>query len=419
MRPRNDPAPRPALPLGPAPADGPGDRARDEARLALYVHVPFCAAPCPYCHFSKEHLSGAAVERWLGALESEAGRRAPQASGERFSSVFFGGGSPSAIGPRQFLRAWRIVTRHFDLAPGAEITLEANPEGVKPGLLDAWAEAGINRLSMGVQSFVPEELAALGRLHDERRPGEAFRLARAHGFHRLSLDLMFGFPGHASERWARSLEAALALDPEHVSAYGFISEEGTPLGDAVARGAAHPVPPELEAELYAQADARFAAAGLAPYETSNWSRPGAESRHNLTYWLRRDYLALGPSAHGLWRGWRYANARALGDWAAHLERGEDPAVEQERETPATRAEETVLLGLRLASGLQPRDFAPPRRAELLARYGTAFTAAVAAGRLEQCAGGWRIPPGQRFVADDTIAWLAVRARPLNPVECAA
>jgi putative oxygen-independent coproporphyrinogen III oxidase len=410
---------RPSLPLRPPLVDGPDDRARDEARLALYVHVPFCAAPCPYCHFSKEHLSGAAVERWLGALATEAARRAPLASGERFSSVFFGGGSPSAIGQRQFMRAWRIVRDHFDLAPGAEITLEANPETVKPGLLDAWAAAGVNRLSMGVQSFVPEELATLGRLHDEHRPAEAFRLARAHGFRRLSLDLMFGYPGHTSERWARSLEAALALEPEHISAYGFIPEDGTPLGDAVACGAAHTVSPEHEAELYFQADARFAAAGLAPYETSNWSRTGAESRHNLTYWVRRDYLALGPSSHGLWQGWRYANARSLADWASRLERGEDPAVERELETPATRAEETVLLGLRLASGLQPRDLTPPRRAELDARYGAAFAAAVAAGRLERFAGGWRVPPELRFVADDTIAWLAVRARPRDPLECAA
>src|SRR5439155_416500 len=151
------------------------------------------------------------------------------------------------------------------------------------------------------------------------------------------------FPGHTAERWERTLEAALALEPEHVSAYGFIAEEGTPLGDAVARGAAAPVPPDVEADLYAIADARLEAAGLTAYETSNWSLPGAECRHNLTYWLRRDYLALGPSAHGLWRGERYANARALADWAARIEAGEDPASERERGTPASRADEVVLL----------------------------------------------------------------------------
>lgn len=397
--------------------DGPGPSARAAAGPALYVHVPFCAAPCPYCHFSKEHLSGAGVERWLAALELEAARRAPAAHGVAFRSLFFGGGSPSALSARHFRRAWDTLARHFTLAPGAEITLEANPESVKPALLDAWAVATVNRLSMGVQSFVPEELARLGRIHDEAAPGRAFALARAHGFRRLSLDLMFGYPGHTAAHWRHTLDAALALAPEHVSAYGYIVEEGTPLGDAVLRGAAAPVPPELEADLHAMADARFAAAGLAPYETSNWSRPGAECRHNLAYWLRRDYLALGPSAHALWRGERYANARALADWASRLERGADPAVEREHETAASRAEETLLLGLRLATGLDPADLAPEARAEFAACYAPALAAGVAAGRLERTGHGWRIPAGQRFVADDTIAWLAVRALAL--VECAA
>jgi len=396
------------------PELGPRNAARASARSALYVHVPFCAAPCPYCHFSKETLSSARVERWLGSLEREAARRAPAADGVAFSSVFFGGGSPSAIPPRAFARAWRAITGHFALERGAEITLEANPETVKPGLLDAWAQAGVNRLSMGAQSFVPEELGALGRLHDERRPGEAFALARAHGFRRLSLDLMFGFPGHTAERWERTLEAALALEPEHISAYGFIPEEGTPLGDAVVRGTAAPVPPDVEADLYDTAAARFEAAGLTAYETSNWSRPGAECRHNLTYWLRRDYLALGPSAHGLWRGERYANARALADWAARVEAGEDPASERERETPASRADEVVLLALRLGSGLDVRDLGREERRELVHRYGAALEAAVACGRLEPTRHGWRIPARLRFVADDTVAWLAVRARDREP-----
>jgi oxygen-independent coproporphyrinogen-3 oxidase len=340
------------------PADGPTRAARAGAGPALYVHVPFCAAPCPYCHFSKERLSGAGVERWLAALEREAARRAPAAAGVRFRSVFFGGGSPSAIAPRQFARAWRTIASHFALAPGAEVTLEANPESTGPAALEAWASAGVNRLSFGVQSFVPEELAALGRLHDAERPGEVFALARAHGFRRLSLDLMFGFPGHTPERWARTLERALALAPEHVSAYGFIPEEGTPLGDAVRRGAAATVAPELEADLHAQADARLGDAGLVPYETSNWSRPDGECRHNLAYWLRRDHLALGPSGHALWRGERYANAHSLAGWAARLEEGLDPATERERETSESRADECLFLGLRLAAGLDPADHAP-------------------------------------------------------------
>lgn len=407
-----------AVPGGAALADGPGRAARDEARRGLYVHVPFCAVSCPYCHFSKTGLSRAAVERFLGALEQEVALRSPLAEGTAFTSVFFGGGTPSALGSWAFDRMWRSLRGAFTIAPRAEITLEVNPESMGPRLLDTWASAGVNRLSFGVQSFVPAELALLGRMHDERRPGEAFALARKHGFRRLSLDLMFGYPGHTAEHWATTLEAAVALEPEHISAYGFIPEEGTPTGDAIRRGEAHMVAPELEADLHAAADERFATAGWMPYETSNWSRPDAESRHNLTYWLRRDHLALGPSAHGLWRGVRRANAYALNDWIERLARGEDPA-EVEQETPASRADETVMLGLRLGTGLVLADLPDPHRRELVIRYAAAFEAGEAAGRLVRTPGGWCIPRTHRFVADDTLAWLAVRARPIDPEECAA
>ena len=393
------------------PPDGPSPRARREARVGLYVHVPFCAVRCSYCDFSSGSLSAAAVDRWMGALEREAARRAPQAADAVFSSVFFGGGTPSAIPSHRFARVWRTLTAHFAIAPDAEITLEANPESVRPALLEAWAAAGVNRLSMGAQSFDPAELAALGRIHGPERPAEAFALARAHGFRRLSLDLMFGFPAHAPAAWEATLDRALALEPEHLSAYAFIPEPGTPLGDAVIGGSTRLPDDERQADLYDTLVARAAAAGLAPYETSNFARPGGECRHNLVYWLRREYLGLGPSAHGLWRGVRYGNAYALDRWAAALE-AERACDTVEPETAASRADETVMLGLRLASGLALDDLAAPARAELAARYAGAFDAAVAEGRLERWAGGVRVPPALRFVADDVIAWTMARARPV-------
>jgi oxygen-independent coproporphyrinogen-3 oxidase len=178
------------------------------------------------------------------------------------------------------------------------------------------------------------------------------------------------------------------------------------------------VAPEVEAGFHAEADERFTAAGLALYETSNWSRPDAESRHNLTYWLRRDHLALGPSAHGLWQGVRRANAFGLNEWADRLQRGEEPAT-IESETPASRADETVMLALRLGTGLVFADLPERHRQELQLRYGAAFEAGEAAGRLLRTGGGWCIPRQHCFVADDTLAWLAVRARPIDPQECAA
>ena len=389
--------------------DAPAPAARDAARAGLYVHVPFCAVTCPYCHFAKGPLSAAAVERWLAALAREAALHAPLARGVAFTSLFLGGGSPSAISARAFARLLRIVRDHFALAPGAEVTLEANPEGVKPALVAAWAAAGVNRLSVGAQSFVAEELRRLGRVHGPDGPARAFALARAHGIRRLSLDLMFGFPGHGPEPFARTLAAAVALAPGHVSAYAFQAEAGTPLGDAVLAGRVALPSPDAQADLYELAGAALGAAGLEPYETSNFCRPGEEARHNLTYWLRRDWLALGPSAHGLWRGRRWANAFTLADWAARLERGDDPAVEREDDAPARRADDVVMLALRLAGGLRAADHAPAAWRQLTDRYGAAFAQGERAGRLERTPGGWRLPAAHRFVADDTLAWLAVRA----------
>ena len=388
--------------------DGPSAQARAEARRGLYVHVPFCARRCEYCDFATGTLSATGVERYLEGLEREAASRAASAAGVEFTSVFFGGGTPSALSARHFARVWKTVRDHFSLRPGAEVTLEANPESVRPALLEAWAAAGINRLSMGAQSFDPDELQKLGRIHGPERPGEAFALARRHGFARLSLDLMFGFPGHEVDRWQRSLDAAFALEPEHLSAYCFIPEPDTPLGAASLAGRATPVSPELQADLHEILGERAAAAGHRFYETSNLARSGAECRHNLVYWLRREYLALGPSSHGLWRGERYANHRDLGAWVEALERGA-PCDVRETETSTSIADEIVMLGLRLGSGLVAADCTPEHWRSVTKRYAPAFERAVATRRLERTAGGFRIAPEHRFVADDVIAWLMAGA----------
>ncbi|MBI5708940.1 MAG: radical SAM family heme chaperone HemW [Candidatus Eisenbacteria bacterium] len=392
-----------------AAQEGPCDAARDQARAGLYVHVPFCAARCSYCDFSTGTLSVAKLGRYLDALEREIARRAPPAAGLRFTSVFFGGGTPSAIGAAAFERIARVLAAAFDIAPGAEFTLEANPESVRPALLEAWSAAGVNRLSLGAQSFVPEELATLARIHAAGRPAAALALARAHGFRRLSLDLMFGFPGQTAASWDRTLEAALALAPEHFSAYCLIPEAGTPLGDAVLAGATALPAPEAQAEAYEVLTARLEAAGYGCYETSNFCRPGAEARHNLVYWLRRPYLGLGPSAHGFDGATRYGNHRALQRWAAALEAGAPPEAEVERASEESAAAEAMMLGLRLATGLRPADHPPALRAALERRYGAALAAAVAGGRLVTDGASFRIPRPLRFVADDVIAWIAAAA----------
>jgi oxygen-independent coproporphyrinogen-3 oxidase len=394
----------------PAPAGTARDRdARDEARAGLYVHVPFCATRCSYCDFSSGALSAAALERYLEALEREIARRAPQAESLAFSSVFFGGGTPSALSARHFGRVWRALSASFTLAPGAEITLEANPESVRPALLDAWAEAGVNRLSMGAQSFVPEELEALGRIHTAERPAAAFAEARAHGFRRLSLDLMFGYPGHTAERWRHTVETALALEPEHLSAYCFIPEPGTPLGNAVLASRQALPDAEEQAACYESLAGWIEPEGHGAYETSNFCRAGGEARHNLVYWLRRPYVGLGPSAHGLVNGERYGNHYALERWAAALEAGVPCEAERERGDDATIALEVMMLGLRLAEGLDRRDYEPTTWAAVERRYALAFAHALATGRLEATAHGVRIRRAHAFLADDIIAWIEARA----------
>ena len=386
--------------------DGPAPASSAAARTGLYVHVPFCAVRCTYCDFSSGALSARALERYLSGMERETSLRAPGAAGVVFSSVFFGGGTPSALSARHFGRLVTALRSRFAIAADAEITLEANPESVRPALLDAWREAGVDRLSFGVQSFHPDELERLGRIHDASRPGTAVALARAHGFRRLSLDLMFGFPGHSGERFASTVERALELGPEHLSAYCFIPEAGTPMGDDVLRGRVTLPDADEQADLYAALTERLAAAGYGCYETSNFCRPGAEARHNLVYWLRRDYLGLGPSAHGLWRGMRYGNHYAPDRWAAGLEAG-TACDEREDDTAVSRADEIVMLGLRLSLGVRAADHAPERWRELTDRFGAAFHAGVASGRLEPTADGVRIAPRHRFVADDVIAWQDV------------
>lgn len=350
---------------------------------------------------------------WFEGLEAECARRAESAAGTAFSSVFLGGGTPSTLASRHFRRLWTLLRGSFTLAADAEITLEANPETVKPSLLDTWLAAGVNRLSMGAQSFDPDELRTLGRVHGAERPLEAVALARGHGMPRISLDLMFGYPGASPAAFSCSVERAVAAGVEHLSVYAYIPEPGTPMGEAVASGALEMPDDDAHADLHAHATEAIEAAGLAHYETSNFARPGAEARHNLVYWLRRDHLAIGPSAHGLWRGVRHANHHALEDWAADLAAGGRGEASRETPPPEAAADERLMLALRLGTGLQPGDSPPAEWAALLSRHGAGLMAAVSGGRLETHAAGWRVPARHRFVADDIIAWIAARAAPLQ------
>ncbi len=395
---------------GPGTHEATGRRSRGEARVGLYVHVPFCAVRCAYCDFATGPLRADRVERYLDTIDRECARRAEDAADVLFSSVFFGGGTPSALSARQFARLSESLRSRFRIAADAEITLEANPESVRDDRLEAWAAGGVNRLSFGAQSFVPDELVRLGRAHPAERPAAAIDAARRVGFRRLSVDLMFGFPGHDARAWSFTLDRALELGTENVSAYCYIPEADTPMGNAVLGDEVALPEPEAQADLYEQLTTRMAEGGLDAYEISNFSRPGGEARHNLVYWLRRDYLGVGPSAHGLWKGLRRANPRSLEAWASGVDSyGAWDQPESIDEDAAS--DEIVMLGLRLSGGLDPDDYSDPDWAAVKRCYTGAIRDAIAGGRLVRRGRGVAIPAQLRFLSDDVVAWLMARARP--------
>jgi putative oxygen-independent coproporphyrinogen III oxidase len=345
------------------PTDGalPADSAAAWGRRAfgVYVHVPFCASRCGYCDFNTytaPELAGAAgVDRatFAGHLATEVSQ-ARRVLGERdvpVQTVFVGGGTPTLLAPAALAGVLRRIDAEFGLAPGAEVTLEANPDSVDPAGLVALREAGFTRISFGMQSAVPHVLAVLERTHTPGAAARAVVWARAAGFERISLDCIYGTPGESLADWAATVDAVLATGVGHVSAYALIVEEGTRLAAAVRRGRITAPDDDLMADMYELADERFAAAGLPWYELSNWARPGEECRHNLGYWHGDDWWGVGPGAHSHVAGTRWWNAKHPAAYVQRLVAGQSPAMGREVLDDTARAVEEVLLRVRLAGGL--------------------------------------------------------------------
>jgi oxygen-independent coproporphyrinogen III oxidase len=267
---------------------------------ALYLHIPFCERKCAYCDFYSV-AGGEAIEPFLAALRREIDLRAAAETGAPPESVFFGGGTPSLLTPEQLDGILGRVRGSFGLAADAEITLEANPGTVDVERLRATRALGVNRLSLGIQSFHDQELALLGRIHDRAQALDAIRMARAAGFDDLSLDLIYAIPGQTLAGWGETLDVALAFQPAHISAYSLTIEPSTPLAEAVRTGAVVPAPDDLQADMYLRTMERLAAAGYEHYEVSSYARPGFRCRHNLTYWSHQDYAGFGPAAHSFRR----------------------------------------------------------------------------------------------------------------------
>ena len=319
--------------------------------FGVYVHVPFCARRCDYCAFAtwtdRHHLMAA----YAAACAAELGAAdLPPAT-----SVFVGGGTPSLLPAGLLVSVLGAVAR----VDGAEVTVECNPESVTASLLDAYREAGVNRLSFGVQSMAAPVLRALGREHSPDQVERAVALARGAGFTSYNLDLIYGAAGESQEDWRRTLEATLALDPPHVSAYALTVEPGTPLAADPAR---HPADDD-QADKYVLAEELLTGAGLANYEISNWARPGHECRHNLLYWSQGDYRGIGCAAHSHQAGRRWWNVRTPERYIRAIESGTSPVAAEEVLSDDERRTEGLQLRLRTRSGV-PADVLPDERAGL-------------------------------------------------------
>jgi oxygen-independent coproporphyrinogen-3 oxidase len=359
------------LPLGdPAPADGrlPADlRIEPESAFSAYLHVPFCRVRCGYCDFNTytaSELRGARQDAYADTLIQEIAL-AREVLAERgplrpLSTVFFGGGTPTLLPAGDLARMLRAAVDAFGIVDGAEVTVEANPDTVTPAVARELAEAGVTRMSIGMQSAVPHVLAALDRTHRPENVRTAVDAARAAGL-AVSVDLIYGAPGESLDDWRASLTTAVDLDPDHISAYALIIEDGTKLARQIRRGEVPAPDDDLQADMYELADAVLADAGFDWYEVSNWARRAAtgavpgegdqRSRHNMAYWRGTDWWGFGPGAHSHVAGLRWWNVKHPAAYAQRLAMGESPAAGTERPDAEAAQLERILLRSRMAEGL--------------------------------------------------------------------
>ncbi len=389
----------PPLDTNDSPSPRPSPRARGEGGLALYVHWPFCLSKCPYCDFNSHVREAIDQEAWREALladmahEAEAGPRAP------LGSIFFGGGTPSLMAPATVKALIESAERRWGFAPGIEITLEANPSSVEAARFADLAAAGVNRVSLGLQSLDDEALRFLGRAHDVAEGLAALETAQRR-FERVSFDLIYALPGQSADAWQAELGRALAFGTGHLSLYQLTVEPGTRFAALAAKGELAQADPDFAASLYELTQEMTDAAGLPAYEISNHARPGEESRHNLAYWRYRPYLGIGPGAHGRRGGLATLRHRKPENWLAALARNGHGLAEETALTAEEQGREALLMGLRLSEGIatdgldERIDWAAAARLERQ-------------GLLARSPGRLRILPAGRLLLDRILAEIVL------------
>ena len=327
----------------------------NEKTVGLYIHVPFCRSKCDYCDFYSLAGQETRMDDYQRALTAHIKETAPMAKGFKVDTVYFGGGTPSYYGEKRLRELLKLIGKQFDVDRDAEITVECNPDSVDEKMLRALRKAGVNRISLGMQSANDCELRALHRPHSFQQVQEAVAAARKAKIGNVSLDLIFGLPGQTMEGWMANVEAALALGPEHLSCYGLTLEEGTPLAARVEAGLEVP-DGDAQADLYLWTVERLKEAGYHQYEISNFAKGGRMSRHNLRYWMGREYLGFGPAAHSDFGGCRYAFVRDLEGYISGVLEGGPLLAESERIAERERSGEYIMLRMRTTHGIEEWEY---------------------------------------------------------------
>jgi oxygen-independent coproporphyrinogen-3 oxidase len=350
--------------------------------LGLYVHVPFCSAICNYCNFNRGLFDADLKARYVDALVAEirtAGLK-PRAAAD---TMFFGGGTPSLLEPDEIARIIAACESAFDIAADREVTMEANPESVTEARLAAYRRAGVNRLSVGVQSFREDELRRLSRLHSADRARAAFGEARAAGFDNVSLDLMMWLPEQRVSEWLESIDDSIALGPEHVSLYMLEVYPNAPLKDDMARARWSQAPDDDVAAMYLAAMERLEESGYGQYEISNVAKPGRRSRHNLKYWMDGEWLGFGCGAHSTRGGVRWKNISSTQEYIDQVGRGGSLAVDIRRLTPDEQLGDALFTGLRLVDGIDVNAIQTRYGVDVWRRFGADLEPFLEAGCLRR------------------------------------
>jgi oxygen-independent coproporphyrinogen-3 oxidase len=377
--------------------------------MGIYIHIPFCGHICPYCDFTTYAGKESLIPRYVDALVADLARQAEPVSDREILSIFVGGGTPSLLDGDQMRRVLDACRAHYRLVDGCEVTVETNPNSLDRDKLAAYRAAGVNRLSTGAQTLDRRGLRRLGRQHEAADVHAALDAAHAAGFERISVDLIFGWPGQTLESWRNDLETLLSspTPPNHLSLYSLIVEPGTPFADMQARGIL-PIPDDdATADMYELAVDLLADAGWTHYEIANWSRePDHWSRHNALYWQHGDYLGIGAGAHGHRGGVRAINHLMPERWVAAVEAGEPAVANMEEIDPATSVTETVLMGLRLLeSGISHEAFAARHGVSLTALAGDEIDRLATLGLVETTGERIRLTPRGALLANEVIARL--------------